>query len=63
MLSFLISLLILFIIFGIISYIVSLIPIPPQFVWIVRLIVAVTFLVALIELLTGGLGHGTILLR
>src|ERR1700729_753922 len=54
MLSLLISLLILILMFAVIWWIISLIPVPPPFVWIVQVVVAVIFLIALIETLTGG---------
>lgn len=65
MLSVLVSLLILLVIFAVIWWILSLIPIPPQFAWIVRVVFAIIFLIALIELLTGGLTFpvGHIMLR
>lgn len=54
MLSLLVSLLILLLIFGVIWWIMSMIPIPPEFAWIVRVVFAIIFLIALISLLTGG---------
>lgn len=63
MISLLISLLILCLILGIFWWILSMIPIPPQFKWVVQVIVAIVFLIALIELLTGGLSimpHGVL---
>lgn len=65
MLSILVSLLILLVIFAIVWWILSMIPVPPPFVWIVRVIFAIIFLIALIALLTGsyslfpggGVGH------
>lgn len=53
MLSLLLSLLILCLIFGVIWWVLSMIPIPPQFAWIVRVIFAVIFLIVLIEFLMG----------
>jgi hypothetical protein len=60
MLSLLVSLLVLLIIFAVIWWILGMIPIPPQFAWIVRVVFAIIFLIAMIELLTGGytiIGH------
>ncbi len=60
MLSLLISLLILLVIFSVIWWILTMIPVPPPFVWIVRVIFAIIFLICLISLLTGNLvviGH------
>lgn len=54
MLSLLLSLLILLVIFAVIYYIGTLIPVPPPFAWIVQVVIAIFFLIALIELLTGG---------
>lgn len=53
MLGLLVSLLILLVIFAIVWWIITMIPIPPDFVWIVRVIMAVIFLICLIALLTG----------
>ena len=58
MLSLLISLLILLVIFAVVWWILSMIPVPPPFVWIVRVIFAIIFLICLVELLTGGLSFG-----
>lgn len=61
MLGLLISLLILLAIFAVIWWILSMIPVPAPFVWIVRVIFAIIFLIALIEVLNGGfslLGSG-----
>lgn len=63
MLSILISLLVLLIIFAIVWWIISMIPIPPPFVWLVRVIFAVIFLICLLELLLGGFSFGHTLLR
>lgn len=63
MLSLLISLLILLVIFAVIWWILSMIPVPPPFVWIVRVIFAVIFLICLIEVLQGGFSFGRGLLR
>jgi hypothetical protein len=54
MISLLVSLLILILIFAVFWWIVSLIPIPPPFTWIVQVVIAIIFLIALIETLTGG---------
>lgn len=54
MLSILVSLLILLVIFAVCWWIISMVPIPAQFIWIVRVVFAIIFLIALIELLTGG---------
>lgn len=53
MLGVLISLLILLVIFAIFFWLMSMIPIPAEFVWIVRLIVGVIFLLAMLSLLAG----------
>ena len=62
MLSLLISLLILCLILGIVWWILSMIPIPPPFVWVVRVVFAIICLIALISLFTGSwafpIGHG-----
>lgn len=55
LISLLISLLIVGLILAVFWWILGMIPIPPQFKWIVQVIVAIVFLIALIELLTGGL--------
>ena len=65
MLSILISLLLLLVFFAIFWWILSMIPVPAEFVWVVRVVVAIIFLIALVSLLFGGwslpLGHlGTI---
>jgi hypothetical protein len=54
MLSLLVSLLVLLVIFAIVWWILSMIPVPAQFAWIVRVVFAIIFLIAMIELLTGG---------
>lgn len=53
MTSLLISLLILLIIFSVVWWILTMIPVPPPFVWIVRVIFAVIFLICMIQLLRG----------
>ena len=53
MLSLLVSLLILLVIFAVVWWILSMIPVPPQFKWIVNVIVAIIFLICIISLLTG----------
>jgi hypothetical protein len=55
MLGLLVSLLILVLVCGLIWWILGMIPIPPQFRWVVNVIIAVIFLIAIIELLAGGL--------
>ncbi len=55
MLSLLVSLLILLVIFAVIWWIISMIPVPADFVWIVRVVMAIIFLICLIALLTGNL--------
>lgn len=55
MISLLISLLVLVLVFAIFWWILSLIPVPAPFAWIVQVIFAIVFLIALVELLTGGL--------
>jgi hypothetical protein len=54
MLSILISLIILLVIFAILWYIVNLIPVPANLAWVVKVVFALFFLIALISLLTGG---------
>ena len=54
MLSILVSLLILLVIFAVIWWILQMIPIPAEFAWIVRVVFAILFLIALISLLSGG---------
>jgi heme A synthase len=56
MLSLLISLLILLLVLAVFYWILNLIPIPAEFRWIVNVLIAIIFLVALISLLTGGWG-------
>ncbi len=53
MLSLLIGLLILVVIFSVVWWILSMIPIPGPFFWVVRVIFAIIFLIALISFLTG----------
>lgn len=60
MISILISLLILVIIATVVWWILSMIPVPPPFVWIVRVIFAIIFLIALIELLMGRFTFGRV---
>lgn len=61
MLSLLVSLLILVLILGLFYWVISMIPIPAEFAWIVRVVFAIICAVALISLLTGAwsfpLGH------
>lgn len=53
MLSLLVSLLILLVIFAVVWWILSMIPVPANLAWIVRVIFAIIFLICLISLLTG----------
>jgi hypothetical protein len=53
MLSMLISLVVLLLIFAVFWWILTMIPVPPEFVWVVRVAAAVVFLIALVSLLTG----------
>ena len=53
MLSLLIGLLILLLILGVVYWILVMIPIPPQFKWIVQVLFAIIVLIAIISLLTG----------
>jgi len=61
MLSLLVSLLILVLILGICWWLISLVPIPPQYRWIVQLIFGIICLIVLLSMLTGywsfPLGH------
>lgn len=54
MLSLLISLLIICLILAICYWILSMIPVPPPFVWIVRVIFAIIALLLVLSLLWGG---------
>jgi hypothetical protein len=54
MLGILVSLIILLVVFAIAYWIIQQIPIPAQFVWIVRVVLGLIFLIAIIELFTGG---------
>ncbi len=60
MVSLLVSILILCLILAIFWWILSMVPIPAEFQWIVRVVVAIIFLIALISMLNGGfvLFHG-----
>lgn len=53
MLSLLVSLLIILVIFAIVWWILSMIPVPAEFVWVVRVVFAIIFLICIIALLTG----------
>ena len=53
MLSLLISLLVLCLILGVVYWILSMIPIPPPFAWVVRVVFAIICLICLISILTG----------
>jgi hypothetical protein len=66
MLSLLVSILILLVIFAIVWWIASMIPIPPQFRWVVNVLLGLIFLIMIISLLMGGLsfpwmGHSSVL--
>jgi hypothetical protein len=63
MLSLLVSLLVLLVIFAVAWWILSMIPIPANFAWVVRVIFAIIFLICLIELLVGGFSFGHVLVR
>lgn len=54
MISLLVSILILCVILAIFYFILNMIPIPAEFKWIVNVLVAIIFLIALISLLGGG---------
>jgi hypothetical protein len=54
------------VIFAVFWWILSMIPIPPQFKWIVNVIVGIIFLICIISLLTGNFpvfGGGHYILR
>jgi len=53
MIGILISLLVLLIVFAVIWWVISLIPVPAEFNWIVRVLVAVVFLICLLTMLGG----------
>jgi hypothetical protein len=53
MLEVLLSLLILVVIFAVVWWIFGMVPVPAEFRWLVNVIIAVIFLIALIALLTG----------
>lgn len=53
MLSLLVGLLILILIFAIVWWIITMIPVPPQFKWVVNVLFAIILLIAVISLLTG----------
>lgn len=62
MIGLLVTVLIMCIIFGVIWWIITLIPLPPPFMQIARVVIAVIFLIWLIYLLlplagSGGFGH------
>ena len=65
MISILLWLIVLLVVFAIVWWIVGQIPIPPQFRWVVNVILGVIFLIVMLSLLTGygGLGLGHPLLR
>jgi hypothetical protein len=56
MLELLVYFLIVLVIFAIVWWILSMIPIPPQFKWVVNVILGIIFLIIVISMLTGGLG-------
>lgn len=56
MISLLISLLVLILIFAIVWWILSLIPVPPQFRWIAQVVLGIILLLCLLGFLTGGIG-------
>jgi hypothetical protein len=58
MLGMLVSLLILVLICAIVWWILSMIPIPAQFRWIVNVIFAIIVLICIISMLTGNLSFG-----
>ncbi|HTF70897.1 MAG TPA: hypothetical protein VK638_50330 [Edaphobacter sp.] len=63
MISLLISLLFLCLIFAIFWWILRMIPVPAPFAWVVQVIFAIVFLIALVSLLTGSWGfplHGVL---
>lgn len=53
MLSLLVTILILLLIFAVFWWILGMIPIPPQFKWVVNVVIGIIFLICLISLLTG----------
>jgi len=59
MVGLLITLLVICLIASVVWWILTMIPIPPPFVWIVRVIFAVIFLIVLLDLLLGG-GFGNL---
>ena len=63
MLSLLIWFLVLLIVFAIVWWILSMIPIPPQFRWIANVVLAIIFLIIVVSLLTGNIGGLHPLLR
>ena len=56
MLELLVYFLIVLVIFAIVWWILSMIPIPPQFKWVVNVILGIIFLIIVISMLTGGFG-------
>ena len=65
MLSLLVSLLIVCLILGIVWWIITLIPVPPPMVWVVRVIFAIICLIVVLSLMFGSwsLPYGHPLLR
>jgi uncharacterized membrane protein YozB (DUF420 family) len=58
MITLLISILILLLIFGVLFYVVDLIPFgPPQLKWAIHAVLALILIVILLEFLLGGLPH------
>lgn len=54
MISLLVTLLIICLVFAIFWWILSMIPVPPQFKWVVQVVAAIVLLIFVIEVLTGG---------
>ena len=54
MISILLSLVILLLVFSLVWFIITRIPIPPDFQWIVQIVLAIIFVICLIELFVGG---------
>lgn len=55
MISILISLIILLLVFSLVWYVISCIPIPPNFQWIVQIALVILFVICLLELFLGGI--------
>ena len=56
MLSLLVWFIVLIVVFAIVWWIVQQIPIPPQFRWVVNVILGLIFLIIVVSLLMGGFG-------